>query len=328
MSKHETKTMEPLEPKYSRSPSSALQELMRRGGFLSPIPQLAGRILKKIGLALDVHLRPRDEVHIYCGLARILGVRLREDTVEVFADNAYKKYHEGLFRTWRPHEKVFGQFLDDYLDRVEIADRYTKKEGKLQADWSQVTDPWVPFDREAVLSYRHLDKGARGMNFSEVESARVILRAIASRPGRRAQSWAEPKDKLGNELDQLAVDGEGNLVLIEIKDASASPAQVFYSPLQLLQYIHEWRRAFGWLSISQSLQELINARKELGLMPAEVPPLTGGIRAAVCFGADTRSEEVKRRYYEALGVVNAHLPAHVLPVETWSYGDKNGPISL
>ena len=320
--------MTPLEPKYSRSPPPDLQKLLRHGGFLSPIIQLSGKRAGKYDLPLDVHFRPGDQVDVYYGHARIIGVkRINNTTVTVFADKSYTNYHEEFFTTWNIEDIKFEKSLESYIDKLEVADRHTKKEGRLQANWSQVKHPWVPFDREAILSYGHIGKEDRNVNFSEVKNARFILSDIALRPGSRTQSWAEPSNKLGDELDQLAVDDKGNLVLIEIKDASASPAQVFYAPLQLLQYIHEWRRAFGWLSVSRALQELIDARVKLGLMP-DVPPLTGGIRAAVCFGKDTRSKEVKRRYYEALGVVNSHLPAHVLPVETWSYNGKNEPKSL
>lgn len=319
--------MKPLEPRYSRAPSDDLQKLLQNGGFLSPIILLSGKKLEKYNLPLDIHFRPGNQVDVYCGHARIIGISPAGDRkVNIFSDPVYTKCFGELFRTWNTDEHDFDTSLQTYLHKLEIADISTQKESKLQAEWSQVTDPWVPFDRESILSYGHINKEKRSIRFSEVEHARLLLKAIASRPGRRKQSWAEPKDNLGNRLDQLAVDDEGNLVLIEIKDASANPAQVFYSPLQLLQYIHEWRRAFGWLSVSRSVQELIDVRMKLGLMP-EVPPLTGGIRAAVCFGEDSRSEEVKRRYYEALGIINAHLPAHVQPVETWSY-QKGKPQSL
>lgn len=319
--------MKPLEPLYSRSPSPELQDLMKKGGFLSPIIRIAGKKIGQLALSLDVHLRPDDQVHVYCGHARILvAVRTKGGAVKINADRTYQKYHKEFFRTWQTDEPEFEESLNDYLNKVSVADRFTDKEGKLQTDWSRVTVPWVPFDREAVLSYKNVKKEDRNIRFPEVEMARSIIRDIASRPGRDAKPWAKPESRLGNEVDQLAVDKEGNLVLIEIKDAAASSAQVFYSPLQLLQYVHEWRRAFGWLSVSSHLQKLVDTRIDLGLMP-KVPPLTGGIRAAVCFGEDNRSDEVKRRYYETLGVINAYLPAHVLPVETWSYGEK-GPVSL
>ena len=305
-------------PVYLRSPSDKLEPLLREGGFLSPIIFISGKIIGKSGLPLDVHLRPNDEVHVYCGHARILTAKLsRGNTVKIDAHTTYQKDHEEFFRNWNTDETDFATSLEHYLANVNIPSRLVEKEGKLQADWSRVIEPWVPFDREAVVSYAHIERESRSITFSAVESAKSILKDIALRPGRDGKPWAKPKGRQGNELDQLAVDEEGNLVLIEIKDAGAGSAQVFYAPLQLLQYIHEWRRAFGWLSVSRALQELIDTRVALGLMP-EVPPLTGGIRAAVCFGKDTRSKEVKRRYYEALGVINAHLPAHVLPVETWS----------
>ena len=58
-------------------------------------------------------------------------------------------------------------------------------------------------------------------------------------------------------------------------------------------------------------------RVELGLTPADAPPVTGGIRAAVGFGDDDRSENVKRRYTEVLRIANAHRPPGVPAIETW-----------
>ena len=250
--------------------------------------------------------------------------------IEISAADTYKNQEcaNALFGRWDTRNTGFSEALIEYVDEVNVDKRWTHKEGKLQAIWSDVLDPWVPFDREAVLSYKNVKESGLGRKFSEVERALSLLETIADRPGRRGDSWAKPSGG-GRELDQIAIDGEGNLVLIEIKDASTSAgsAAIFYAPLQLLQYVHEWRHAFGWLSVSKDLQKLIEARQEVGLMPSGLPELTGGIRAAVCFGEDKRSDEVKRRFYEALGVVNAHLPPNVRPIETWSYG-KDGPQPL
>ena len=121
------------------------------------------------------------------------------------------------------------------------------------------------------------------------------------------------KRKKSNEIDQIAVDPQGRLVIVELKDASAS--KVYYAPLQLLQYVWEWRSALD--AVRDSLQRLLDARVALGLTPVNVPRITGGIRAAIGLGDDGRSEEVKHRYERVLGVVNAHLPSGIPPIETW-----------
>lgn len=325
----------PIIPSYPRAPSFELRKLLSDEEFLAPFISLSKekKKIKNDHVELDVHFRSNDTIQVYCGLTSLVDAKLKKDNiVTLSAHNTYRKQDcaKDLLRDWRIPSPGFMDSLLKYIHTVKVADSQTNKEGKIQADWSQVDEhqnrPWIPFDREAVLSYDNIEQSKLGRTFTEVESARTILDTIAvSRPGRRHEKWARP-DGPGRELDQLAIDGDGNLVLIEIKDAKGKSSEVYYAPLQLLQYVHEWRHAFGWLSVSRQLRELIDVRVQLGLM-REPPSLTGGIRAAVCFGEDERSDEVKRRYYEVLGVVNAYLPSNVQPVETWSYGHK-GPRPL
>ena len=308
-----------LAPSYPRAPSTLMKKFLSGDGFLSALCHLGKRTVQ--GCSLDVHLRIGDEVSVYCGLTKLVTIKLkRTKLIGVSAAETYTKQEcaQGLFRDWNSEETDFEGALHRYLDNVKVAKRWTSKEGLVQANWSRVTAPWIPFDREAVLRYGTGDNAAVQRQFSDVESARLLLKSIAlARPGRSEEPWSEPSDS-GTELDQLAVDGDGNLVILEIKYAGrdAKPKDLYYAPLQLLQYVHEWRQALGWLSVWSDLKRLIKARSELGITP-DVPKLTGGIRAAVCFGEDRRSDEVKRRYYETLGVVNAHLPAGVQYIETW-----------
>lgn len=315
-------------PSYRRAPSEDFMCLLKQGP-LSPLLDLETQ--KIADRHHDVHLRNGDEVHVYCGLTRLVAAkrRGRDGKIEVSAHNAYasQRCAKGLFRVWSEEDNgSFATALNRYLEKVCVASRHTEKEGEVQTTWSRVRSPWTAFDREAVLSYENEQQAEEGRKFSEVERARSSLKTIAvERPGGR---WMEPPLP-GKELDQLAVDSEGNLVLIELKHAArdGNSAEIYYSPLQLLQYIHEWRRALGWSSVWQDLQKLIDARVELRLMP-EVPQLTGGLRAAVCFGSDGRSKEVKRRYYEVLGIVNAHLPPSVRPIETWKFEDGGEPRAI
>ena len=124
-----------------------------------------------------------------------------------------------------------------------------------------------------------------------------------------------PKPKTRLELDQLAVDASGNLVLLEIKVASGSAQTVYYAPFQLLQNAWEWHRALN--AVRGSIQELLDVRMHLGLSPPDVPPMAGGLRVVIAFGEDERSTEVKRRYSKVLGIANRWLPADVPPIETW-----------
>ena len=304
-------------PAYDRLPSPELQALLSPGGFLAPLLALSKR--KVAYCHLDVHLRPDDKVIVYCGLTKLVDVCLKNGMAVVTSQDTYTRQPcaGNLFREWKTHEPGFEEALDNYLDNVSVAEAQTGREGGIQARWSRVTEPWIPFDRDAVLPYESEVVKAKAMEFKEVEEAYVQLGAIvASRrklPSRQ-DHWAElPKMKKSNEIDQIAVDPQGRLVIVELKDASAS--KVYYAPFQLLQYVWEWHSALD--AVRDSLQRLLDAHVALGLTPASVPRNTGGIRAAIGFCDDVRSEKVKHRYERVLGVVNAHLPPGVSPIETW-----------
>ncbi|MCY4393945.1 MAG: hypothetical protein OXC10_02285 [Rhodospirillaceae bacterium] len=313
-------------PVYDRVPSRQLRELLGSEGILALL--LEKRTVAGVGL--DVHLRRRDEVDLCCGLTCLVkGGRNGGGSVRVESHRTYagQPCASGLFRpgrtaafrggeyvrgAWTAGEPGFGEALARFLNRVRIAPRQTR-EGAVQALWSRVDEPWVVFDKEAALAYPSVRERREHLSelFSaSVEHARRELEALAltrrSLPGRRDR-WAmppDPKDRL--KLDQLAVDPAGNLVLVEIKDASGSSAEVYYAPFQLLQNVWEWHFALG--AVRGSLRELIGARVELGLTPADTPAVTGGIRAVVGFGDDTRSDEVRGRYAQVLGIARTCLP--------------------
>ena len=256
--------------------------MLEPGEFLSPLVELNKRAAGDH--VHDVHFRRNDEVHIYRGLTRLLTVRrLKTAGVKVQANDTYSSHAQGLVRTWHPEEGGFREALLIYLSDVQVNASHLDGEGAIQTAWAQVTEPWVPFDREAVLSHGK-----------------------------------------GYEVDQLAVDSNGRLVIIELKDASKQ--KVYDAPHQLQRYVWKWHRALKRNpGIWQQLQAVIEARIKLRLTSELVNPLSHGIRAVVGFGLDARCPEVKRRYERVLNVVNAHLPPEVGPIETWALNEKGVP---
>ena len=304
-------------PAYDRAPSPEMQALLSTGGFLAPLLALSKR--KVARCHLDVHLRPDDKAIVYCGLTKLVDISLKNGMINVTAESTYttQSCAGDLFREWNTRESGFEETLSNYLDNVVVAEAQTGREGGIQARWSRVTEPWIPFDRDAVLAYESETEKAKVMECKEVDEAYMQLGAIVASKRKlpsRKDHWAMlPQRKKSNEIDQIAVDPQGRLVIVELKDASAS--DVYYAPFQLLQYVLEWHNALG--AVQGSLQRLLDARVALGLTPANVPRITGGIRAAIGFVEDDRSEEVRFRYERVLAVVNTHLPPGVPPIETW-----------
>ena len=131
---------------YDRAPSKELRALLALRGFLRPLIDLRERTVA--GLRLDVHLRANDEVHVYCGLTRLMVVRRSAGgTVVVTADLAYRKQDcdTQFFKEWNGTESnEFVEALESYLRGVNVRPSFTAGEGNVQSLWSRVTDPGFP----------------------------------------------------------------------------------------------------------------------------------------------------------------------------------------
>lgn len=312
------------EPSYPRAPSDRLRELLTGDGFLAPLAELSKRQVG--GCQLDVHFRSGDEIDVYRGSARLINAkRLMNDGVKFDADRKYRRggYEGHLFRKWGADEAGLEIALNEYMEHVSASGLRVVAEARVQDSWSRLTSPWISIDREVAF-----EGGIHGQIRPQVKKAFQVVADIACRLNRNGDTWKTPTMPTGKQLDRLGVDEQGHLVLAELKHASSTNySSIFYAPLQLLAYIHEWHVALSHEHIVQQLQKLISARTFLE-RSAKFASLTGHIRPAICFGVDERSKEVKRRYYEVLGVANAHLPNNVRPIETWMIGGDGKPQSL
>ena len=318
-------------PDYDRAPIDPLKKLCAAGGLLSPLLGLNGPLAGRgREVSLDVHFR-RNEIHVYCGHPRVFRARLLQRTNEVELEMGHAGGQSTTPRRFDADASDLGAEIDKHLRDVDL-DAIVRGEGVLQARWAGLGHgevagrPWTMIDREVQLSFADMEARKEGEKKIRMAIGPAIrtIEEIADRPPR----WRLPKNT-GSRLDQLAVDGDGNLVLVEIKDAESASAELYYAPLQLLHYVHLWHGALRRLTLWEQIRALADARGECGLGPT-VPPLSGGIRAAVCFGSfgDKPSDEVKRRFYEVMGVVNAHVPHGVAPIETWKFDEAGEPEPL
>ena len=69
LSSRRRSAIEMSSPTYDRAPSPRLRPLLAPGEFLAPL--LATRSLE--GIDLEVHLCRKEEVHLYCGLTRLVA---------------------------------------------------------------------------------------------------------------------------------------------------------------------------------------------------------------------------------------------------------------
>ena len=293
--------------RYARAPSSRLMTLLAPGQFLSPllVP------LKAAGLRLDAQFREGDEVHLYCGQTRLLRAWPSRAGFRFGASSTYTKQANtsGLFRRWSVDEPGLGAALGTYLASVVVGQGWTNKEGKVQATWMQVQHPWRVFDREAALGYDSVPASTAALDVPNVQTLQQAARAVQEQEG-----WGKPKNFLGsNELDQLGIDEAGNLVLAELKWGDAG--DVYWSPAQLVRYLLHWQVALP--TVMEQVQALIDAKIALGLLPVNLPKLTGRMRPVVAWGEKQPSAEKLRRFRHMLAWAQAFVPPGHGPLEAW-----------
>lgn len=72
------------------------------------------------------------------------------------------------------------------------------------------------------------------------------------------------KKGIGNELDFLALDKDGNLLLIELKHGT-NTSGIYLSPLQIGLYF-EIFNMFPWEELQYSVSQMIDQKKRIGLI--------------------------------------------------------------
>lgn len=257
------------------------------------------------GLPLDLQFRENDTIQLYCGLTSLLSLSLRGPLLTPQASNTYRQQPCAIpfFKSWNLGDPQMEPVLQHYLQHVQVEARWIRSEGKVQSDWSRIQTPWLPIDREAVIGYE---------NQQQQQSARTSPELLLAFQAVEAFGWAKP-GVVGAELDQLAIDEEGRLVLLELKDAAAS--KVYLAPLQLLAYVIEWSK--GREMVREGVNRLVQKKRQLGLCGAQTKEWSGALRPVVAFGEDLRSQEARRRTEIIQKLVDSFLPEGSVPLEIW-----------
>ena len=110
----------------------------------------------------------------------------------------------GLFRRWADGKHGLSESIEAYLGSVYVNPSFITGEGVVESLWSRGTDPWVPFDREAVLNYKSTEDREKSKKFPAVEADFESIQAVG-----KDSRWKELKSG-GRKVDQLAIDPEGS----------------------------------------------------------------------------------------------------------------------
>lgn len=268
--------------RYARKLAKRVEESMLPSGAL--------RFLIDVALenrddpyALDIQLREGNELMYYHGTTCLLTIRIsnRNSTLDITATahEAYGQHAEcraeyaALMKTWRITESAtLEQAVRFYLPKaIRAADaRYydNKKEGYWQnrlcvrfgPRW-RCDDEWLILDRECVLGF---DTSGEKTDF--YAQAREKFAAFRRQlQDEDSTTWGQITDKgFGDELDLLAIDPAGRLVVLELKHGS-NAAGIYWGPLQTYFYGDAFTSVLG--EIRDDLLNLAHQKIRLGLLP-------------------------------------------------------------
>jgi hypothetical protein len=275
-------------------------------------------------------------ISVYRGLSRILTITpvyKNPSKIKIDAANAYKELAPNIYGT-----KDLSDDFKDELDKLisiveenEKFDRYykNKKEGFYQNELSRrygmfglEDDEFVIVDKEAVIGYTDIAEknkvyGKLQEGYKELQKA--ILDWDAKEYGQNLD-----KKSIGNELDFLALDKEGNILLIEYKHGT-NTSGIYLSPLQIGMY-YDLFNGYPKEELHNSINAMLKQKQEMGLINSDwkIPKIKDIIPVLIISDYKDRSSS-KRKYHEILKFVRGRKGNEFLSkIRTYNYTTQGG----
>jgi len=188
----------------------------------------------------------RQWISVYRGLSSIITITPNPSGIKVDAADAYKKLVPEVYgkKSLSDNFKSGLDKLISIVEKDEKFDRYYKnrkaeswKEGFYQNELSRrygmlgtQDDDFVIVDKEAVIGYA--DTGEKNKIYGKIREGYKKLQKSISEKDAKQYGRNIDKKSIGNELDFLALDKEGNILLIEYKHGT-NTSGIYLSPLQI-----------------------------------------------------------------------------------------------
>ncbi|MCE7888659.1 MAG: hypothetical protein DYH12_02980 [Sorangiineae bacterium PRO1] len=279
-----------------RVPDALLSALAGPFGDLRPGPHSHPALdlqLRSLGRPTDVDTCWAAHATLYIGHAQVITLHIDEQCRFSLsgqkgegADSPFKGIYEDLFDPrWEDPQPDrladLSRSRTAFIDAIVSAARPEQigKEGALQAALSRWPDKdFVVIDRESIPP--GLTDAERRAALAPVEQALLDLQesgdpwTFTRRPRDAPLPPGGRRKNFGTELDALAIDSRGRLLVMEAKHASDTTG-VGWTPAQVAVYLRLFRaRAARHPEQLAIVNEMLGQRQRLGLAPADSVQLT------------------------------------------------------
>jgi len=224
-------------------------------------------------------------ISVYYGLSRILRIIPASNSyIKVVADKAYleiaKENNLKIYGTYEKDKII--NFSNDLLKLITLVlknsrfNKYynNKKEGYYQTMFSREyglkangSEAFVIIDKESVIGFENIEVKNLILNPLQ-EKYRKIYREL-NRINPREYGIDLSKKSIGNELDFLAVNSNGDIFLIEFKHGN-NTSGIYLSPIQIglyydifSKYVNQHKKYF-----EDTIIQIVKQKKHIGLIPS------------------------------------------------------------
>ena len=258
---------------YNRKISSTYSSLIEEGGEMRWLYDFV-----KGNNELDFLIgknKSKEWISVYRGLSRVLTITKskKPDIVKLDGAKAYKNILPKLYGE-KSTSIIFKKDLEHLVNVVskdEKFDRYykNKKEGYYQSILSRKYGicgnknvDFVVVDKEAVVGY--LNQKEKDTEFHKFQPRYKQLQKDISLKNSKRYGKNNDKKSVGNELDFLALDKNGNILLIEYKHGT-NTSGIYLSPIQIGMYYDIFSN-LPRKDLENAVFEMLIQKQKLGLI--------------------------------------------------------------
>lgn len=277
-------------------------------------------------------------ISIYRGLSRLIKIsksKTSDALIKIDGADAYKNMKPNLYGKDISIDKNFESLLFDLLKVVrnnKKFDRYynNKKEGYYQNELSRkygidgnVDSDFVIVDKEAVIGYETQEWKDKLFGKSQ-ERYKELQKEVSKVSSERYGKDLEKKS-IGNELDFIAVDKAGNILLIEYKHGT-NTSGIYLSPLQIGLY-YDIFTIFDNEKFKDSILCQLKQKQTIGLINSDwdIPVKLNDIIPVLIISEYNNNSSAKEKYDEILEICRKKIDENFLRnIKTFNYTSSNG----
>lgn len=319
---------------YNRTLSDSFAKLIEPGGNLRWLFDL---VHKRSDFDFLIGRNNSKEwISVYRGTSRLLTIikTRKPDLILIDGANAYKNLMPEIYGK----RNTSANFKDDLLHMTDIVSNNSrfnlyyknKKEGYYQIELSRMygicgkqDDEYTIVDKEAVIGYTNQQEKNSVLAPLQAHYKEIIKDLSASNPKRFGKDL-EKRKSVGNELDFVALDKKGNILLIEYKDGS-SAAGIYLSPFQIGAYFDLWN-LLPRSALDNAIKEMFDQKKKIGLINSDWNmPVLGNIVPVLIISNYNYNSKSKQKYKEVMDFIRARKgKSYLVNIRTFNYTTENG----